>query len=153
MKTKLLLASMILLASLSASAQKIYTGIITFEKGSTVYDIENVDALDKAETEKGKDYLTNVVKAAYGRNPYYYHTENSNAARNLDAIFIQTLTEAKKNPFIKGLPSDKGSIVIYGQLSGSKYGGTAIVTDIYIIDTKKNTVYSFDTKQVKKIKA
>ncbi|PWS26343.1 hypothetical protein DHW03_16310 [Pedobacter yonginense] len=152
MRLKFIVASLMLLLTICASAQRNYTGVISFPAIGVSYKIDNSDNFDTDEVDEGERYLYHLVKAAYGLSPSLYWYKIENSARSLSGIIIQPLNQALRNPLLKDLPTDMGDIVIYGKIKGSRYRATNLVADIRIIDVDHYTVFDPETGAIKKIK-
>lgn len=135
MKSKLMLASMILLASLSASAQKIYTGSIVFlEKG---YKIQVDQPASKADEQKGKEFIKKIAVEAFGQSVLDSKFNNYgeimlSKTKNIDVESVADISDKDRK---------LGDYYI-GIMSGDNQ--SARILDEYIINSKTKTLYVTD---------
>jgi len=125
---------MILLASLSASAQKIYTGTISINKNTV--KISPDGKMSATETEKAKSYLNKVATTIYGKS---YSNIGIDEPYSIVISKASSLDKTPKNARFKPSELDFTTLIATRHMFGIKGYGM-----VYYVSARKNIAYNSD---------
>jgi len=148
MKSRLMLASMILLASLSATAQKIYTGTIEYKKNGIV-----VVPDQKSDKKNSTIFIRNIATQLYGEKALTDKLDDEKG-EIYKTISVQSLKNSDIDWRLKKVPGSilKANQIYVTQITGFDGASSSSYSGGYLINLKEGTAYDIYNKTTKKIK-